>query len=29
MAVPEAGAFLGQLVGTGTSFTGLFSDIEE
>ncbi|KQV08360.1 hypothetical protein [Leifsonia sp. Root112D2] len=28
VAVPEGGAFFGQLVGTGVSFTGLFSDIE-
>lgn len=26
---PEAGAFFGQLIATGVSFTGLFSDIEQ
>jgi hypothetical protein len=29
VAGPEAGAFFGQLGATGTSFTGLFSDIEQ
>ena len=26
---PEAGAFFSQLLGTGVTFTGLFSDIEQ
>jgi len=29
VAAPEAGEFFQRLGGTGTSFTGLFSDIEE
>ena len=29
VAGPEAGAFFGQLGATGTSFTGLFSDVEQ
>ncbi|RWZ52437.1 EthD family reductase [Labedella phragmitis] len=29
VATPEAGEFIGKLLGTGTSFTGLFSDIED
>lgn len=28
VATPVGGEFFGELVGTGTSFTGLFSDIE-
>ena len=29
VATPEAGQFFGQLTATGTTFTGLFSDIEQ
>ena len=29
VATPEAGEFFGQLAATGTSFTGLFSDVEQ
>lgn len=29
VTTPEAGAFFSQLLATGTSFTGLFSDIEQ
>jgi len=29
VATPEGGTFFGQLIATGTSFTGLFSDVEE
>ena len=29
VATPEAGQFFGQLIATGTTFTGLFSDIEQ
>jgi len=29
VATPVAGAFFNQLIGTGTSFTGLFSDVEQ
>ena len=29
VATPEAGAFFSQLGETGTSFTGLFSDVEQ
>ena len=29
VATPAAGAFFQRLAGTGTSFTGLFSDIEQ
>lgn len=29
VATPAAGALFGRLIGTGTPFTGLFSDIEQ